>query len=215
MAPIALCRKHRCRTFDSVRDGERQASTYERAWHRLASRGQGYPNSAAFVQDVWKGPVSMFLCEIDRSTAAELRTWAQDRNGIRVAEGDWRKAFDKGLPNAPLTLLSFDPYRYSCERGMTKPGHLYASDLERLHRALDAVRGGVLVQLSTYAADGNNPQGAVISSVDETLAPGFRQAAVVRVSGTMMSLVYGRGITWLSELEGIPRRFTDWLDTHR
>ena len=214
MAPMARCRTDTCRTFDRVRDGEQQKSDYEQAWRRLAPAEKGYPNSAAFVQDVWKGRVFMLLCELDSSTVAELKTWADNRNEVTVFDGDWRKRFEKGLPDAPLTLLSFDPYMYNRKRAVKKPGNLYVSDLELTVSSVDAVQGGVLLQLSTYDTNDGNPQEAVISSVSGILANGgFRRAAVARVNRKMMSLVYARGIDWFADLEDMPGRFTDWLGT--
>ena len=41
-----------------------------RAWHQAhVCPRKGYPNSAAFVEQVWKGDFSMLLCEIDRRPA--------------------------------------------------------------------------------------------------------------------------------------------------
>ena len=45
-------------------------------------------------------------------------------------------------------------------------GNLYPQDLDAALRALNQIRGGVLIQLSTYSADGGNPQGAVIASTN-------------------------------------------------
>lgn len=38
-------------------------STYERAWQRLMPDPGRYPNSAAFLTQVWRGRYSMLLCE--------------------------------------------------------------------------------------------------------------------------------------------------------
>ena len=218
MAPMARRRNDECQTFDHVLNGKREESIYEQAWRRLALGGSepGYPNSAALVQDLWKGRVDMLLCEKDPAAVAALRTWAHDRNGVTVAGGDWRDTFEKGLPNAPLTLVSFDPYMYNRNHRNRKPCNLYPFDLERTLRALVSAAGGVLIQLSTYDTNDNNPQERVISSIDGILAScRLRQAAVVRVNGKMMSLVYGRGIPWLSELKDLPQQFEEWLHRHR
>ena len=76
MAPVARCRDAENKVFDRVRDSERPRSTYERVWRRLAAGRQGYPNSAAFVWNLWDGRVTMLLCEIDSSTTVEVRAWA-------------------------------------------------------------------------------------------------------------------------------------------
>jgi len=220
MAPMASVQSEpkdeRRETFDRVRDGRRSGSVYESAWHRLAADGEGYPNSAAFVQNIWKGRVSMLLCERDPSTAAKIKAWAQGRG--EVEEGDWRKRFAQGLPDAPMTLISFDPYMYNRRRDVRDPcpGNLYPCDLELTVRALAAVRGGVLVQLSTYDTQDGNSQDRVLSSADAVLETGrLHRATDVRVRGKMMSLVYVRGIDWFAELADMPRRFGEWLDTHK
>ncbi len=158
----------------------------------------------------------MLLCETDPATVVALKGWAQDRKEVRVVAGDWRDRFEDGLPDAPLTLLSFDPNMYNRHPRERDSRNLYPSDLERTVRALCAVRGGVLVQLSTYAANDGNAQGAVISSANTILASGgLCLAAAVRVDGQMMSLVYARGLGWSAELAGLPERFRAWLDTYR
>ena len=72
---------------------------------------------------------------------------------------------------------------------------------------------GILVQLSTYGRGprDENPQGAVISSVNAILAgAGFTLAALVWANGNMMSLVYARGIDWTGELAKLPEQFEKW-----
>ena len=218
MAPVAWRRDAENKVFDRVRDSERPKSAYERAWWRLAPGRQGYPNSAAFVRNLWDGRVAMLLCEIDSSTAAEVGAWAVERTGVTVVDGDWRTRFEQGLPDAPMTLLSFDPYMYDRRRDVTDPGkgNLYPPDLELTVDALDAVRGGVLVQLSTYGTQAGNSQDAAIASVNAILDEGrLRPVAVVRANRKMMSLVYARGIDWFAELADMPQRFRRWLEAHR
>ena len=223
MAPMASVQSkrkdERRQTFDRVRDGRLgRESVYERAWHHLAPDGQGYPNSAAFVEHVWNGRVSMILCEMDPSTAARLRAWAQGRKEATVIEGDWRKRFKDGLPDAPMTLLSFDPYSYDPRPNVKSPsvGNLYPSDLKLTVDALDGVQGGILVQLSTYSARRGYSQEAIALSIKEIFAKGrLRRAAVVKVNESMMSLVYLRGIDCFAELEDLSERFGQWLDMPR
>ncbi len=204
--------------FDRVRGNLPGGSVYEQAWHNLDPNGVGYPNSAAFVREVWEGQVSMLLCETDPATAAALRIWAQDHAGVEIAEGDWRDRFGMELPNGSLTFVSFDPDRYDMRRldaDMRNPRHLYPGDLELTLRALDSVKGGVLIQLSTYSRGrrNENPQPAVIASVDAILVGGgFKRAAVVRYDGNMMSLVYAHNVSWWAELANLPDRFTAWLN---
>ena len=207
--------------FDRARRNLPGGSVYEQAWHNLDPNGVGYPNSAAFVREVWEGQVSMLLCETDPATSAALRTWVQDHAGVKIAEGDWRCRFRAGLPSLPsgsLTLVSFDPYMYNSRRRFDDPkkrkkGNLYPDDIERALDKMSSLEGGVLVQISTYDTNDTNPQGAVISSVNSILAAGkFTLCAVVRYDGKMMSLVYSRNVSWWAELANLPDRFTEWLN---
>ena len=192
-----------------------------KAW---AQGNEGYPNSAAFVWKIWEDQVHMLLCETDQRTVTDLKAWAQGFWGsavVKIAEGDWRKTFKKGLPtlsdvrlpDGSLTLVSFDPDRY--DRGQLDPWNsrrLYPEDLELTLCALDNAKGGVLIQLSTYS-NKNNPQEDVISSTDEILiGGGFTRAAKVRLNRKMMSLVYARGVSWSDELADLPGRFGEWLN---
>ena len=83
MAPLATENKRKDRQFARVecRLSNESESCYERAWHRLAQYG-GYPNSAAFVKEVWKGDFSLLLCEIDPSTSKEIDSWLPSVCGL-------------------------------------------------------------------------------------------------------------------------------------
>ena len=105
------------------------AVAYGRAWHQLTSGHcpprKGYPNSAAFVEQVWKGDFSMLLCEIDRATCQEIERWRQRVENSKKCKGTelfcrkWQERFknklprptDAGLEGESLTLVSFDPYK--------------------------------------------------------------------------------------------------------
>ena len=72
--------------------------------------------------------------------------------------------------------------------------------------------GGVLIQLSTYSANGNNSQKDVLPSVDAIMeVERFKRYAKVRVDGNMMSLVYGRDVSRSDELKDLGDRFNEWL----
>lgn len=218
-----------------------QKYVYERAWKALSNRHRdddvGYPNSAAFVREVWKKDYSLLLCEIDEETVDEIRPWLdrvrQDPNCRQYPElfpGDWRRRFeqglsspnDVGLPGDSLTLLAFDPNVCSRNRGVPRNAetmrNLYPEDLELVLCELRGMRGGVVIQLSTYSAM-NNPQEAVIDSFDSILKPGgFHRQANVRPltvagkpHGHMMSLVYTKGVEWATELACLPGRFNEWM----
>ena len=241
MAPWATEPQRPDRTFtgvqNTVRDNLQGDSVYEEAWHAIRTRkqGEGYPSSAAFVREVWKKDYSLLLCEINEATADEIGLWLDDvvhqdvnsRHNPELFPGDWRNRFEEGLPNPagdglgknPLTLVSFDPHLYSrhpdghanrVENGeyedILRPQHL-----ELALRALKDVTGRILIQLSTYSAQ-NNPQGAVISSVNSILIrDGFKLVGVVRVNGHMMSLVCARHVEWSADLADLPGRFNEWI----
>lgn len=234
MAPWATTRQpdRPNRDFDAVRVRlPGQKSVYEKAWHRLADqRVAGYPSSAAFVREVWKGDYSMLLCEIDPPTISAINNWLpgtrQQPNCKRAKlfPGNWRDRFERGLPSPAdvglpdnsLTLVSFDPN--VCSRSpdprnpRIRPWNLYPNDLEAAIRALNVIKGGILMLLSSYSSDGNNPQGAVIAAFDRILARDkFARKAKVRLNGHMMSLVYGRNVEWADKLAGLPGRFSDWM----
>ena len=243
MAPLAdqMTRKSEDDLFDLVRGRVQKSSpddlesAYERAWHRLEPK-RGYPNSAAFVEQVWKGDYSLLLCEKDRVTADEIdRCLPSTRKSPNCKEanlfrGDWRSRFCQGLPSPSgvglvgpsLTLISFDPYMYNSRRRFDDPkkrdcGNLYPDDIERAVNNMRQVEGGILIQLSTYNTNDTNPQGTVISSVNSILAAkDFNLCAIVFIDNkmyrnTMMSLVYARKIWWSAELADLPSRFTKWL----
>ena len=211
------------------------AVAYGRAWHQLTSEHcpprKGYPNSAAFVEQVWKGNFSMLLCEIDPATCQDIEPWLQrvdNSDSCKATElfpGDWRERFKKGLPSpasarladGSLTLVLFDPYICSKLWSLKKAskrslGNLYIRDIEMAMGAMADLDGGILLQFSTYSADGGNEQKDVIASMNSVLKPkGFTLVAVVRLDGHMMSLVYARNVSWAAELADILGGFNEWL----
>ena len=192
-----------------------QNSIYERAWCHLVPQGLvKYPSSAAFVQQVWNSQCWLLLCEADRDTAVEIR---KGLPGAQLYKGDWRDRFACPLPNPPkgsLTLVSFDPDMYDRHPPDRNPRNLYPENLELVLRSLKGVDGATLLQVSTYSRGrrNDNPQGAVISSVNSVLfRDGFKLASIVIANQDMMSLVYARGVRWATQLAGLPDNFTSWL----
>lgn len=133
--------------FDHARDRVKTDSIYEQAWGTIVGDGEGYPNSAAFVDALWPGRYSMLLCEDDRATVIDLRTWALQKEskpnclGVRVALGDWRKTFERGgWQSEDLTVQSFDPdmlNRHGSDNGRNMTPSdlaLVARTIERGHR---------------------------------------------------------------------------------
>lgn len=220
MAPMAEKQdpKHKDRVFDSVRAHlPGQGSPYERAWKELVPHGEaGYPNSANFVKGVWNGSVSMLLCERDEETVQELQDWAGSIPEVEVVSGDWRRRFRDGLPESGvLTLLSFDPYmlsRHTPRLGDRDSGRMYPEDLDLIGQAIQERRTGVLIQLSTYSANGDNSQSNVEQRARVKLELfGLKRIAKVTVDGQMMSLVFARDVAWAGELTSLGGQFKKWL----
>lgn len=239
MAPLAQTRTDADGRFDRVRVNlPGQGSVYENAWHILRQQHDrdGYPSSAAFVRQVWGQNYSLLLCENNRATADEISRWLRPGEG-NLCRGDWRKRFEQpqGLPSPAdvglcpeaLTLASFDPYLISwhhrpMNRNPRQSGTVYPEDLQLVRDRLAGFGGGVLLQLSTYGVNGDNTQGAVISSVNSVLVVGgFSLAAVVVIPkqgnngfhAHMMSLVYASGLDakWIAQLANLPDRFATWF----
>ncbi len=232
MAPLAITREDNNDRFDHVRDGlPGRRSVYERAWHHQAPKA-GYPNSAAFVDQVWQGDFSLLLCETDQATIAELDPWLEvvDRSNrcmnAELYPGNWRDKFrlpeglpnptDLGLSDGSLTLVSFDPYMYNRNHQyavMADPeeGNLYPDDVRLARNVLHQLTGGIVIQLSTYSAMDNNRQPAVTFSLDQILLlNNFDRHEPVVLDGNMMSLVYTRNVPWANELVDLPVRFNEW-----
>ena len=204
-------------------------SVYERAWHNWDPNMDGYPNSAAFVTEVWQGEYSLLLCEIKEATIKEiaprLNKISQRRQckNAKLVHGDWRQRFKEGLPSPSdvglgddaLTLLSFDPNMYD-RNGPPKdpkPENMYPSDLHTVLEAVQGITGSILIQLSTYYANNANAQADVISSVNSILKwkGGFDLTAIARADGNMMSLIYTRHVTWAGELAVLHEEFGKWI----
>lgn len=244
MAPLARTRESwHDRRFNAVESrvqsthapGYQWASKYEWAWHHLAP-SIGYPNSAVFVEKVWRGDFALSLCEVDRTTIEELLSW-RDRvrrlarcNHAEIFRDDWRRAlgdrqgfpspYDVGLPRDSLTLVSFDPDLISCH---PRPSQLddqqrrrvYIKDLQDVRNHLDDFGGKVLIYLPTYSAE-MNPQPIVKAEVDNVLTQGpddYTRECEIVVNGNMMLLIYSRGLDdgWAAQLAALPRRFDNWL----
>lgn len=230
MAPLAAERKDGNPVFGGVQDNRTAGqSAYEKAWASLAPPpSDAYPNSANFVQHLWRGDLSMLLCEKDEGIAAGLEAWV---TGLRqsgrlhsgkVHCGDWRDQFrqslpspaDVGLPGDALTLVSFDPdlVSKSLGRGNKDGRKIYPKDLDTIGEALAKVEGAVVVQMSTYSVNGGNSQKVIAPLVEKHLGVcGFKYVAKTRTGCDMMSLVYARDVGWAEQLNGLGDRFDEWL----
>ena len=222
MAPIATQRTSSSPKFDTVFEQlPGQKSLYEQAWNELSFGPGTYPNSANFVQHLWRlpGNCSMLLCEIDDDTVSLLRSWASQIKGfdINITNEDWRNRFRKGLPKPKgLMFISFDPYMFNRHLRHISPGNMYQADLDLLIRTTCSYPE-VLVQLSTYDVNDRNPQEKVIEVIRSKLtANEFGEVAIIRPgkSKKMMTLIYQRGLgsTFIDELHSLPNRFKSWFD---
>ena len=222
MAPLATerARPHwSSELFDHARDRTKRDSIYERTWSCLDRDASRYPNSAAFVAALWRGQYSMVLCEYDDATVGELRSWKVDREteprcgGIEVAAGDWRQRFETAVAAAEPLFLSFDPDMFSCSDATDDGRKMTRSDLARVTRVVPAT-GSVLMQLSTYSANGDNTQAKVKAVVSSSLnGTGLELLAVVKTDDQMMSMVLGRSCAdaMVKRVFTMPERFESWL----
>jgi hypothetical protein len=210
------------RRFDCVQARAREERTpYERAWHKLTPEPGRYPNSAGLLTELWPGEYSLVLCEVCPNTVHELRAWAHKISAspqcvsVEIAEGDWRNRFRCGLSaSGDLALLSFDPYLFNRHGGLQNPGNMVPSDLDLIAQATRSLHGPLVMQLSTYSANGENAQPDVIEVVDSRLIQqSFERLAVVRADGHMMSMLYGRHLGHGPSLGDLPGRFISWLQT--
>ena len=233
MAPLATGNKFKDAKFKSAENSlpnlGNSAVAYGQAWQQLTAGHhppKGYPSSAAFAEQVWKGDFSMLLCEIQQATCAKIEDLLQrvDKLGrCKATElfcSDWRERFKKGLPSpadvrladGSLTLVLFDPNMYyPWNVAKPSPPRLYPEDLEMAAGATGSLDGGILIQLSTYSVKGATKE-IVEASVHQILASnGFKQVAVVHASKNMMSLVYARNVSWAAELADILSGFDNWF----
>lgn len=222
MAPTAKQRTSSNPQFDTVFEQlPGQESLYEQAWNELSFEPGTYPNSANFVQHLWRlpGNCSMLLCEIDDDTVSLLRSWASQLKGldIEIANGDWRNRFRKGLPKPKgLMFISFDPNMFNRHPRKMAPERMYQTDLDLLIKVTRSYPE-ILIQLSTYDVNDDNPQEKVIEDIRSKLtANEFGEVAIIRPgkSKKMMTLIYQRGLgpTFIDELHSLPDRFKNWFD---
>ena len=217
MAPIADARykeDYSSQLFDKVRRNlPGQNSRYEKAWKQLDA-GDFYPNSAAFLSEVWQGKSSLILCEKDSMTADALRQRYVGHTDVEIAEGDWRNRFKQRLLHTPLMLFSFDPNMYDRHGPTKKMKHenMYPSDIKLVLDTIDDLSGEILIQISTYTANNNNSQDEVVASLDKLLKKGgFTRAVKISADGNMMSMIYTRDVGWMDELKSLSDRFNAWL----
>jgi hypothetical protein len=114
-----------------------------------------------------------------------------------------------------MVLISFDPYMYekNPDLATNNPGIMYPQDLCLVVEAIREVPCPIVIQLSTYSANNNNPQDLVENSVRSILEPcGYHVAALIRADDAMMSFVLIRDADGLRKgFADLPNRFKVWL----
>jgi hypothetical protein len=202
-------------------------SVYEQVWAAIVAAGgvATYPSTAVFASHLWKGSISFLLCENDRAAAESCIEWVRTLRRLdraarsQVAVQNWRKRFLDSVPLdgvadgiSPAALfLSFDPDMYDRHSQDVKdPRKMYASDIERINSALArCITVPTVVQLSTYSANGDNSQSAVVTQIGGLMAlHGWKEPVVVRADGNMMSMIFVRGVDMV--LGALPERFSAW-----
>lgn len=204
------------RDFDTVRSRlPGVGSPYESAWAELINTpGVEYPTSAMFVSHLWSGPHRMVLCEIDPQTADDISRWSltlPETSQVEVSRQDWRKRLRSDLPRSAACIVSFDPYMILSENAPNPtPGNMYLADIVKVAASIiDLQAGTLIVQMSTYNAQGH-PQETVVPIVQWLMAAvGLELLDVVKADGHMMSIVLGRNL--VRRPEGLHDRFVGWL----
>ena len=196
-----------------------RSSAYEVAWEVLVRLLDcEYPSSAAFVRQLWVGPVHLLLCEFDRATANEIAQWIatvdQQITSWELYRGDWRIRFRQGMPKGhEVYLFSFDPYMFDRNGppAQPRPGNMYVPDLRWVCQAVTELSGHpVVIQLSTYSANNANKQSDVVKALAPPLIEaGLSVSNIVVADGNMMSLVFSRDLTSLGG-GNLSKRFSEW-----
>jgi hypothetical protein len=179
-----------------------------------------YPSSAAFVRHCWEGPLHLLLCEADRPTADEISRWLSSLDthttSFELHRGDWRERFLRDMPSTfDAYFISFDPNMYVYQDARApKPENMYPGDVTLAGAAIRALpRRPIVVQLSTYSVNGPNRQPDVVDSIVPQFAHyGFEMACCVHADDAMMSMIFTRDISVMSNLE---QAFQTWLADRR
>jgi hypothetical protein len=118
----------------------------------------------------------------------------------------------RGSAFVRLLFLSFDPFMFDRHGSGRNPRNMDLTDLDQVVEPCGNVDAALVLQLSTYSANNNNPQSAVREVVVNRLrGGGLQEVAVVRADGNMMSLVFVRSLDAVTGLDSLPARFDAWL----
>jgi hypothetical protein len=217
--------------FDAVRQRAvpQRNSVYETAWHNLSVRhGIPYPSSAAFAVNVWPGDrrLSLLLCEANPSVADEIDGWLSLPETIgrlqhrTLHRGNWQLRFAQ--PLAPQNALpdaiyvEMDPMRFEghppAQAARNDTAALYIEELNLVAAALIPLQMPVVIQISSFSANNNNPHDNTVAAINGVLIPaGFSLQARVEADGNMISLIYVRGLGLWDSPNVLHRQFVHWV----
>jgi len=200
------------------------ASPYEKAWAALSlyRAGLPYPSSAMLTRELWTGPLSVTLCEADGGVADEIAGWLslpETRAQFQgeLCRGDWRFRLQDGIrtADAGALFIEMDPMRFEHHpppNGRDDRAVLFPEDLALLVHAVAGVEEPVVVQISSFSANNNNPHRLTEPVIVDVLAQGgFVQMGRAEANGNMMSVVFGRGVElWTEDTQSLEQRFSEW-----
>lgn len=200
-------------------------SSYELAWKNASvCAGLPYPSSAVFAAELWKGEISVALCEADARTADEIDGWLatpQVATKLRhntLLRGDWRASIASPIfweAGAECIYIEMDPMRYDtrprAERKSTDPATLYPDDIEMLVERLASVSIPAVLQLSSFSTQNNIiPLDSQRRSLVGLLQPaGFSLHSEARVMQQMASSVFIRNCQL--QTPDLATSFNEWL----
>jgi hypothetical protein len=88
---------------------------------------------------------------------------------------------------------------------------LYIEDLDVIAKAFRNIAGPVLLQISSYNANNNNPHRVIEPRISAALKGNeFDCEGMVEADGNMISLVYGRKIKLWESSESLGQGFAKW-----
>jgi hypothetical protein len=185
-----------------------------------------YPSSAVIANHQWKADLTLFLCEIEAFPASEIKAWmelpevsARITPESRLYEGDWRVGLNNQVfysSNADCFVIELDPMQFECANPVDERSRngalLFPDDIQRILLYIQLVNKPVVIQLTTYNTQNNNPLHRVESHITPILVnAGFRTEAFVSPHGSMGSWVFSHGLQLWSNTSLLNDQFNQWL----
>ncbi|MAX39915.1 MAG: hypothetical protein CME33_25510 [Gimesia sp.] len=166
----------------------------------------------------------MLLCETNEYIATEIGAWLElpetisRLNKSHLHEDDWRLGIRNDLLlnfDSDLIFAEFDPMRFehhgpdACNR--QDRAVMYPEDLDVISTAFAEIEKPIILQISSYSANNNNPHRVVEQVITQRLNnSGFALHGRIEADGNMISLVYVRGISLWKSQEALSERFISW-----